>query len=82
MNVNEMTAITHDEISFFAFLNWQKDGCPSGRDLEYWLEAEHQLRATRHLLLDENNSQPNGKTLPRKSAPRLKAKAATPGHRA
>jgi hypothetical protein len=34
-----------------AYANWQRDGCPSGRDLQYWLEAEFQLKATWHLLV-------------------------------
>jgi hypothetical protein len=41
----------HDEIAHLAYLNWQKEGCPSGRALDYWLEAECQLKATWHLLV-------------------------------
>ena len=34
---------THDEISRQAYELWQNRGCPTGRDLELWLEAERQL---------------------------------------
>ena len=34
---------THDEISRQAYELWQNRGCPDGRDLELWLEAERQL---------------------------------------
>ena len=40
-----------EEIAHLAYLNWLKDGCPPGRDLDYWLEAEWQLKATWHLLV-------------------------------
>jgi hypothetical protein len=41
-----------DETSFFkitrlSLLNWQRDGCPPGRDLEYWREAEREFKARR-----------------------------------
>lgn len=45
--------INHDEIANLAFTAWQRDGCPQGRDLDYWLEAETQLKATKHLLAVE-----------------------------
>ena len=47
----------YEEIAHLAYLNWQKDGClsedacPSGRALDYWLDAECQLKATWHLLV-------------------------------
>jgi hypothetical protein len=44
------TTISQEEIAHLAYLNWQKDGCPHGRDQNYWLEAERQMKATRHLL--------------------------------
>lgn len=47
MKNNQLNQI---EIAHLACLNWQKDGRPTGRDLDYWLEAESQLKATRHLL--------------------------------
>jgi hypothetical protein len=48
--VKDSISINRDEIAHLAYLNWQKDGCPQGRDQAYWLEAEHQLKATKHLL--------------------------------
>jgi len=39
-----------DDIAQLAYLNWQKDGCPAGQDLQYWQEAEAQLKVTWHLL--------------------------------
>jgi len=34
---------THDEISARAYQIFLERGCPEGRDLEHWLEAEAQL---------------------------------------
>jgi hypothetical protein len=38
--------IDHSLISATAQQNWEKAGRPSGRDMEFWLAAETQLRAT------------------------------------
>lgn len=38
---------THDEIALAAFLSWESEGRPPGRDMEYWCKAESQLRASR-----------------------------------
>jgi len=38
---------TRDEIALAAFLAWERDGRQPGRDLEYWLQAEAELRASR-----------------------------------
>lgn len=35
--------ISQFDISRLAHEFWQADGCPQGRDLEYWLKAEKQL---------------------------------------
>lgn len=45
---------SREEVSRVAFLNWEKDGCPHGRDLDYWLEAEHHLKATWHMHVGEH----------------------------
>jgi|HubBroStandDraft_5_1064220.scaffolds.fasta_scaffold318887_1 hypothetical protein len=45
------TAFSRDEIAHLAYLSWKKDGCPLGRDLDYWLETECQLKATWNLLM-------------------------------
>lgn len=37
------------EIARLAFFNWQKDGCPAGRDLDYWLAAEGDISALEQL---------------------------------
>jgi len=47
MNVNTQTnpVLNHDEIARLACQIWQKEGAQMGRDQEYWLQAEWQLRA-------------------------------------
>lgn len=35
--------VTHEEISQRAYEIFVERGCPEGRDLEHWLEAEAQL---------------------------------------
>jgi hypothetical protein len=36
--------ITNDCIASRAYTLWEKDGRPQGRDVEYWLQAEQQLK--------------------------------------
>jgi len=36
-----------EEIALCAFLIWEKEGRPPGRDREHWLQAETQLLACR-----------------------------------
>ena len=67
MTTAASSAISHFEISRLACLNWQKDGCPSGRDLNYWLEAEMQIKATRQLLINEIKAQTDRKSESRKT---------------
>lgn len=31
------------EISLLAYHLWQQAGCPCGKDVHFWLQAEHQL---------------------------------------
>ncbi|MGA3170670.1 MAG: DUF2934 domain-containing protein [Chthoniobacteraceae bacterium] len=38
---------TEDEIAYCAYLIWEKEGRPAGREREHWLQAETQLLATR-----------------------------------
>lgn len=64
-----MTTIENTQIAHLAYLNWQKDGCPAGRALEYWLEAESHLKATWHLLHDEIKTQPSVKSQSRRIKP-------------
>ena len=53
MTSKEIPALNHDEIARLAYLNWEKEGRPHGRDQKYWLEAEQQIRATGDLLINE-----------------------------
>ena len=63
MKNNQLNQI---EIAHLACLNWQKDGRPTGRDLDYWLEAESQLKATWHMLAGECKPQTKRKSEPKK----------------
>lgn len=36
--------ITHDQIARRAYELWLAEGCPGGRDIDNWIEAERQLR--------------------------------------
>ena len=50
--MNQMNTVvchspTHEEIALHAFLLWEREGRPDGRSMNYWLEAEAQLRQTR-----------------------------------
>ena len=65
--MKESAAIHRDEIAHLAYLNWQWDGCPSGRDQDYWYEAEHQMKATKHLLVEEDKLHINGNNAATKS---------------
>jgi hypothetical protein len=47
---NQLNGFSHptsDEISFCAYLIWEKEGRPANRAKEHWLQAETQLLATR-----------------------------------
>ena len=39
-------AFDRDAIAYAAYMDWEKDGKPDGRDMEYWLAAEKKLSAT------------------------------------
>jgi hypothetical protein len=52
-----------DEVAHLAYLNWRHDGCPMGRDFDYWVEAEAQLKATNHLLIVAEVAPAAAKTL-------------------
>ena len=36
---------TKQEISVRAWELWEQNGCPAGRDLEFWLQAESEMKA-------------------------------------
>ena len=50
MNKTIETTMKSDEatVSRLAYELWENAGRPSGRDLEFWLSAEAQLRGRRH----------------------------------
>lgn len=71
MNHSQNGAAVHrEEIAHLAYLNWQKDGCPHGHDQTYWLEAERQLRATKHLLTLEIKPRSSGMPAPEQPTPK------------
>jgi hypothetical protein len=41
---NEMHLPAHDEIALRAHELYERSGYPGGREVEFWLEAERQLR--------------------------------------
>ncbi len=45
--------VQHEEIVVRAREFWQKAGSPPGRDLEYWLAAEHDLQLERENVKDK-----------------------------
>lgn len=53
MNITQAPEFSREEVNRLAFLNWEKDGCPLHREVDYWLEAESQIKATWHLLVRE-----------------------------
>jgi hypothetical protein len=44
--------VQHEEVVVRAREFWQKAGSPAGRDLEFWLAAEHDLRLERENVKD------------------------------
>jgi hypothetical protein len=45
-NTNEhAVSVKESEIRVVAYQMWEKAGYPPGRDLQFWLDAERQLRA-------------------------------------
>lgn len=43
--VEHSAEVTQSEISVVAYQKWEEAGHPSGKDLQFWVEAEAQLRA-------------------------------------
>ena len=33
-------SVTYEEISHYAYLLWEADGMPDGKDMDYWVKAE------------------------------------------
>jgi len=44
------TATNQFDVARLARLNWEQDGCPPGREQEYYRMAESQIEALRNLL--------------------------------
>ncbi|MGD9762790.1 MAG: DUF2934 domain-containing protein [Candidatus Binatia bacterium] len=40
-----MDGVSEESIRERAYLIWQRDGCPHGRDFEHWLRAKFELEA-------------------------------------
>lgn len=38
-----------EEIRREAYLLWKREGCPAGRELDHWLEAQEYVRHRQHL---------------------------------
>ncbi|HEV2392287.1 MAG TPA: DUF2934 domain-containing protein [Verrucomicrobiae bacterium] len=43
--IEQSVKVKESEISVVAYQMWEKAGRPAGRDLQFWLDAEGQLRA-------------------------------------
>jgi hypothetical protein len=39
------SAITHQDIADRAHAIWEREGCPAGRELDHWLQAEQELHS-------------------------------------
>jgi hypothetical protein len=46
-NTNGFHVPSQDEIAYCAYLIWEREGRPQGRERDHWLQAETQLLATR-----------------------------------
>lgn len=43
MKTQTIPQLSREEIAVCAFLIWEKEGCPSGREIAHWLQSEKQL---------------------------------------
>ena len=43
-----MQADREDTIRKRAYILWQQDGCPEGKDFDYWLRAETEMATERY----------------------------------
>ena len=74
MTTEQKPALDHGEIARLACQIWQKEGCPPGRDQEYWLQAERQLQT-----ISQTDHQPKNVSAKRKVASTIGKCAATLG---
>jgi len=60
------SVVNHDEIAGLASQIWKKEGCQSGRDEEYWLQAEQLLllKISQRVNGQTNEVPVKGKTFP------------------
>jgi len=52
--------VSRDEVAQRAYQLWEAAGRPVGRDLEYWLQAESELRASKDRRLTTVSAAPAG----------------------
>jgi hypothetical protein len=53
MKAQKAQKLNHGDIQHLAYLNWEKDGCQHGLAINYWLEAEQQLKESWRLLIQK-----------------------------
>lgn len=46
LNTSQRTTVTQHDIATAAYYHWLKAGQPGGRDLEFWVKAEMELKGT------------------------------------
>ena len=59
--IADTIAINFSEVHHLAWLNWEKDGCPRGLDMEYWLAAESLVVARKCRVADRSRLPGHGK---------------------
>jgi hypothetical protein len=62
MKPEESIAIRCSQIYHLAWVNWRKDGCPQGMDMDYWLAAECLLESSLSVFNPESEMPTIGKT--------------------
>lgn len=61
------------EIGLLAYFLWEAAGCPAGRDLDFWLQAEQQLLGPHKLNGQAPPSSHSGGSTPKKRATQVRA---------
>ena len=64
-------SVTHEEISHYAYLLWEADGKPDGKDKDYWVKAETILYSSASTKTDSVKE--NGLSKAPAKAPRKKS---------
>lgn len=65
----------HQAIATQAYLLWEQEGCPDGREMDHWLTAEHQVLSATHRPADA--APPKTRKKATASKPRTRRKAST-----